>query len=86
VRGTVLPVPVCLGRGKVGRPGARVVAELAMTQTEGVGWAAVVHAARVVMRLADQPGQSVAGSGASKHGRYRASGFSVGVVLYHGYC
>lgn len=80
---TLLAVVLHLGVGQVDRAGTAVVDDLAVTNTEGESRASRMRAARVVVGMSDQTWQSVAGTWAAIHGRYRTSGFRVDVVLHH---
>lgn len=80
---TLLAVVLYLGVGQVDRAGTAVVGDLAVTNTEGESRASRMRAARVVVGMSDQTWQSVAGTWAAIHGRYRTSGFRVDVVLHH---
>lgn len=63
-------------------PGAAVVLELAVTDSEGVGGAFAVLTTRVVGFLSDETWQGVARAGAAVHGSDRPTGLRV--VVHHG--
>ena len=73
VRRTVSPVAVGLGVGTVAGSGAAVGRQSRMADSEQVGRTTTVRAARVMVLLADQTGQSVARPRTTVHRRYRTT-------------